>query len=317
LGTHTLPGAEALYVPLAAAHKLVGVLAVLPSRPDRLLIPEQRHLIDTFAGQIAVAIDRVQLAKEATEFARKAETESMRNSLLNAISHDLRTPLAVLVGASSSLVDEAGKLSDASKRELATTIHEESKRMSTLVGNLLDMARLESGAVELARQWTPLEEIVGSVLSRLGPALTEHPVSVTLPTDLPLVNVDPVLLEQVFANLLENAVKYTPRGTPIEISAQRLPGRVAVEVADSGPGIPPGEEAKLFDKFYRLQHEAAQSGVGLGLAICKAIIAAHGGTIDAANRATGGAAFRFVLPVGEPPTVEAEQVPAAPARAAS
>jgi two-component system sensor histidine kinase KdpD len=317
LGTHTLPGAEALYVPLAAAHKLVGVLAVLPSRPDRLLIPEQRHLVETFAGQIAVAIDRVQLAAEATEFARKAETESMRNSLLNAISHDLRTPLAVLVGASSSLVDEAGKLSDASKRELATTIHEESKRMSTLVGNLLDMARLESGAVELARQWTPLEEIVGSVLSRLGPALTAHPVSVALPADLPLVNVDPVLLEQVFANLLENAVKYTPRGTPIEISAQRLPGRIAVEVADSGPGIPLGEEAKLFDKFYRLQREAAQSGVGLGLAICKAIIAAHGGAISAANRTTGGAVFRFELPVGEPPTVEAEQAPAAPARAAS
>jgi two-component system sensor histidine kinase KdpD len=317
LGTHTLPGAEALYVPLAAAHKLVGVLAVLPSRPDRLLIPEQRHLVETFAGQIAVAIDRVQLAVEATEFARKAETESMRNSLLNAISHDLRTPLAVLVGASSSLVDEAGKLSDVSKRELATTIHEESKRMSTLVGNLLDMARLESGAVELARQWTPLEEIVGSVLSRLRPVLTEHPVSAALPADLPLVNVDPVLLEQVFANLLENAVKYTPRGTTIEISAQRLPGRVAVEVADSGPGIPPGEEAKLFDKFYRLQREAAQSGVGLGLAICKAIIAAHGGTISAANRTTGGAVFRFELPVGEPPTVEAEQAPAAPARAAS
>jgi two-component system sensor histidine kinase KdpD len=179
------------------------------------------------------------------------------------------------------------------------------------------MARLESGAVELARQWTPLEEIVGSVLSRLAPMLTAHPVAVSLPPDLPLVNVDPVLIEQVFVNLLENAVKYTPRATPIEISARKLIGRIAVEVADSGPGIPAGEEMKLFDKFYRLQREAAQSGVGLGLAICKAIILAHGGTISATNRATGGAIFRFELPAGEPPTVEAEQLPAAPAQAAS
>ena len=317
LGTHTLSGAEALHLPLLAAHEMVGVLAVLPARPDRLLIPEQRHLLETFGGQIAAAIERIQLAAEAAEMARKAETESMRNSLLNAISHDLRTPLAVLVGASSSLVDDAERLSDAAKHELAVSIHEEAKRMSTLVGNLLDMARLESGAVELARQWTPLEEIVGSVLSRLTPMLADHPVSVALPDDLPLISVDPVLIEQVFANLLENAVKYTPHGTPIEISARKLAGRIAVEVADSGPGIPPGEETKLFDKFYRLQREAAQSGVGLGLAICKAIIAAHGGTISAANRATGGAIFRFELPAGEPPTVEAEPVPAAPAQTAS
>jgi two-component system, OmpR family, sensor histidine kinase KdpD len=317
LGTHTLSGAEALHLPLLAAHKLVGVLAILPARPDSLLMPEQRHLAETFAGQIAVAIERVQVAAEAVELARKAETESLRNSLLNAISHDLRNPLAVLVGASSSLATDDARLSDAAKRELIATIHEESKRMSTLVGNLLDMARLESGAVELARQWTPLEEIVGGVLSRLGPMLAEHPVTVRLPRDLPMVNVDPVLIAQVFANLLENAVKYTPRGTPIEISAQKLPGGIAVDVADSGPGVPDGEESKLFDKFYRLQSEAAQSGVGLGLAICKAIVAAHGGTISAANRPGGGAVFHFELPAGEPPAVEAEPEPAAPTQATS
>ena len=319
LGTHTLSGNEALHLPLAAAHKLVGVLAVLPARRDSLLLPEQRHLAETFAGQIAVAVERVQLAAESVELARKAETESMRNSLLNAISHDLRTPLAVLVGASSSLAADSERLTDAAKRELIATIHEESKRMSTLVDNLLDMARLESGAVELARQWTPLEEIVGGVLSRLGPTLATHPVAVHLPNDLPMVNVDPVLLAQVFANLLENAVKYTPVGTAIEISAQKLPGTIAVDVADSGPGIPHGEEGKLFDKFYRLQREAAQSGVGLGLAICKAIVAAHGGTISVANRAGGGAVFRFELPAGEPPSVEAESEsePAAPSRVTS
>jgi len=178
--------------------------------------------------------------------------------------------------------------------------------MAALVNNLLDMARLESGAIALAREWTPLEEIVGSVLGRLHDALAKHPVKVALPADLPLLHIDPVLLEQLFANLLENAAKYTPAGTPIEISAQALPGRVAVEVADRGPGIPAGEETRLFDKFYRLQREAAQSGVGLGLAICKAIVAAHGGTITAVNRAGGGALFRFELPAGHPPSVEPE-----------
>jgi two-component system sensor histidine kinase KdpD len=306
LGTHTLPGAEAVYLPLNAAHKLVGVLAVLPSRRERLLIPEQRHLLETFAGQIAAAAERVLLAADAAKLARQAETESLRNSLLNAISHDLRTPLAVLVGASSSLITDDQRLSDAARKELAATVHDEATRMTALVNNLLDMARLESGAIALAREWTPLEEIVGSVLGRLRDVLAAHPVKVTLPADLPLLHVDPVLLGQLLANLLENAAKYTPRGTPVDISARVLPGRIAVEVADRGPGIPAGEETKLFDKFYRLQREAAQSGVGLGLAICKAIVAAHGGTISAANRPGGGAVFRFELPAGEPPKMEPE-----------
>ena len=306
LGTNTLPGAEALFLPLAAAHKLVGVLAVLPSRRERLLIPEQRHLLETFTGQVAAAAERVLLAADAAKLARQAETESLRNSLLNAISHDLRTPLAVLVGASSSLITDANRLSDAARAELAATVHDEATRMTALVNNLLDMARLESGAIALAREWTPLEEIVGSVLGRLRNALAAHPVKVALAADLPLLHVDPVLIEQLLANLLENASKYTPAGTLIEITGQVLPGRVAVEVLDRGPGIPAGEEAKLFDKFYRLQREAAQSGVGLGLAICKAIVAAHGGTISAANRAGGGAVFHFELPAGEPPGMEPE-----------
>jgi two-component system sensor histidine kinase KdpD len=306
LGTNTLPGADALHLPLAAAHKLVGVLAVLPLRRERLLIPEQRHLLETFVAQIAAAAERVLLAADATKLARQAETESLRNSLLNAISHDLRTPLAVLVGASSSLITDAERLPTAARAELASTIHDEAMRMTALVNNLLDMARLESGAIALACEWTPLEEIVGSVLGRLRDALAAHPVKVALPADLPLLHVDPVLLEQLFANLLENAAKYAPAGTPIEISAIARAGRVTVEVADRGPGIPPGEETKLFDKFYRVQREAAQSGVGLGLAICKAIVAAHGGMISAANRVGGGALFRFELPAGEPPGVEPE-----------
>ena len=316
LGTHTLPGADALYLPLAAAHQLVGVLAVLPSRQDRLMIPEQRHLVETFAGQIAAAIERVQLASERVNLARRAETESLRNSLLNAISHDLRTPLAVLVGASSSLAESADTLSEGARHELAATIHDEAQRMSVLVSNLLDMARLESGNAQIKRQWSSLEELIGSVLTRLGDPLSGHPVNVALPDDLPLINVDPVLIEQVLANLLENAAKYTPAGTSIDVSADATDNRVAVEIADRGPGIPAGEEARLFDKFYRLKSESAQSGVGLGLAICKAIIVAHGGTIIAMNRPGGGALFRFELPAAEPPTVESETESESSARTA-
>jgi len=305
-GTHTLAGADALYLPLAAAHQVVGVLAVLPARRERLLIPEQRHLLETFAGQIASALERVQLAADRSELARKAEAESVRNSLLNAISHDLRTPLAVLVGASSSLVEAPGSLSDAARRELAAGILDEARRMTVLVNNLLDMARLESGTATLALQWTSLEELVGSVLTRLKATLVGHPVRVALSADLPLLSVDPVLIEQVLANLLENAAKYAPVNTPIEISANAAPQGVVVEIADRGPGFPAGDEAKLFDKFYRVKSEAAQSGVGLGLAICKAIVAAHGGTIAATNRAGGGAVFRFVLSAGTPPAMEPE-----------
>jgi two-component system sensor histidine kinase KdpD len=315
LGTHTLAGADALYVPLLAAHSVAGVLAVLPSRRERLLIPEQRHLLDTFAGQIAAAIERTVLAADRAELARRAEAESVRNALLNAISHDLRTPLSVLVGASSTLADDAAALSESARRELAVSINDEARRMTVLVNNLLDMARLESGNAELRRQWSSLEEIVGSVLTRLADALAAHPVKVDLPANLPLVSVDPVLIEQVLVNLLENAAKYTPVGTPIDVAARLEREHMVVEVADRGPGIPPGEEARLFDKFYRVRAESAQSGVGLGLAICKAIIDAHGGSIIAANRPGGGAMFRFELPAGKPPSVETEREPAAPVRA--
>ena len=188
--------------------------------------------------------------------------------------------------------------------------------MTVLVNNLLDMARLESGAATLARQWSSLEELVGSVLNRLKATLAGHPVQVKLQPDLPLVSVDPVLIEQVLANLLENAAKYTPADTPIDIDAHARPDGIVVEVADRGPGFPPGDESRLFDKFYRVKTEAAQSGVGLGLPICKAIIVAHGGTITASNRTGGGALFRFVLPAGTPPAVESEGTPLPTAHAA-
>jgi two-component system sensor histidine kinase KdpD len=238
----------------------------------------------------------------------KAETESLRNSLLSAISHDFRTPLASIVGASSSLIDGGTHLTEVGKLELGKTIYEEAQRMTRLANNLLDMARLESGSVKLNLQWCPIEEIVGGVLTRLHARLAAHPVAIKLPRGLPLVHVDAVMIEQVIENLLENAVKYTPDRTPIEIGAEAGEREVSFWVADRGAGLPAGKEDMLFEKFYRGAKEGAQSGVGLGLTICRAIVEAHGGTIRAENRPDGGAFFRFTIPAtAEPPQMVSEE----------
>ena len=220
LGTNTLAGNEALYLPLLGSSGPVGVLAVLPVNARRILLPEQRHLLEAFAGQIALAIERVHLATEAQTAQLRIETERLRNSLLSAISHDLRTPLAVIAGSASSLAEGAATLDAAARRELSQTIYDEAQRMNGLVGNLLDMTRLESGALQLNRQWYPLEEIVGTVLNRMSKRLGKEQVSVRLPPDLPLLNIDGVLIGQVLVNLLDNALKYAGPQTPIEISAE-------------------------------------------------------------------------------------------------
>ena len=205
--------------------------------------------------------------------------------------------MGAITGAASSLLEEQSALTPAARRDLLQTILEEAHRMNRLIGNLLDMIRVESGALEVQKELQPLEEVVGVALIRLDDRLRGHPVTVTLPPDLPLVSVDAVLMEQVFVNLLENAVKYTPPGTPIEISAVATDGSIRVDVADRGPGLPPGEEARIFDKFYRAAGVGTQGGIGLGLTICRGIVTAHGGRIWAENRPGGGAVFRFTLPV--------------------
>jgi two-component system sensor histidine kinase KdpD len=309
-GTDTLPGADAVYFPIQGASGPLGVLALLPSSLRRVFLPEQQRLLETFLSQAALALERVRLAAAAQNAQIKVETESLRNSLLAGISHDLRTPLSSIVGAASSLAEEPERLSEAARRELARTIYDEGRRMATLANNILDMARLDAGAVTLKREWVPIEEIVGGVLTRLRPRLEGRPVRTALPNDAPLVKLDAVLIEQVLVNIVENALKYTPSGTAIEISAEFALSSVTVTVADEGPGIPPGLEERLFDKFYRASPERAQSGVGLGLTICRAIVEAHGGTIHAENRVPRGAAFRFTLPRDEtPPTIE-EDMPA-------
>lgn len=306
-GTNTLPGAEAIYFPLGSHDKVIGVLALLPVNLRRVFLPEQQKLLETFTRQIAQAIARVRLAEQARKSQLQMETEQLRNSLLSSISHDLRTPLATIVGSSSALVENADSLNPEDRAELSSGIYDEAVRMSALVNNILDMARLDAGVVVLNRQWHPVEEIIGTVLNALQQRLEGRDVKVSIPPGIPMVYADSVLIEQVLINLLENAVRYTPAASPLQISVEVSPFAIEVFVADRGPGIPKGMESKLFEKFYRVRNEAAQSGVGLGLAICRAIIEAHGGTIQAQNRASGGAIFSFMIPVDQqPPTMDQE-----------
>jgi len=306
-GTDTLPGGEVVYLPLKASSGMIGVLALLPLNPARIALPEQQRLLETFTSQIALALERVKLAAEAHSAQIRIETEQLRNSLLSAISHDLRTPLAAIVGASSSLVRDGDRLPSHARQELGQAIYDEALRMAGLANNLLDMARLQAGAVVLNRQWQPLEEVVGGALAGLASRLGNHPVSIKLPHDLPLVEIDGLLIERVFANLLENAVKYTSPGTPIEISAASESNELVVSISDCGPGIPAGEEKRIFEKFHRVASEGNQGGAGLGLTICRSIVEAHGGRIWADNLSSGGAVFRFALPLTEPPLIEDEE----------
>jgi two-component system sensor histidine kinase KdpD len=255
------------------------------------------RLLETFASQIALALERAQLgaAAHASELAN--ESERLRNALLSSISHDLRTPLASIAGASSSLLERGGQFSDVDRNELLRAINEEAQRMAGLIDNVLDMARIQAGAASLNLQWHPLEELIGATLERLQRRLATHRVVVHLPDDLPVLHVDGVLIGQVLGNLLDNAVKYAPAGTQISISAEAGADQIIVSVADEGPGLPPGEEKRVFEKFHRAVPEGTQSGVGLGLSIAKAILQAHGGTIEAENLPAGGAVFRFGLPI--------------------
>jgi two-component system sensor histidine kinase KdpD len=296
LGTNTLAGSSALYLPLLGSRRALGVLAVLPDNPRRILLPEQRHLLETFAGQLALSLERAALATEAEAVRLSAETEALRSTLLSSISHDLRTPLAVISGASGTLA--ANPELEVTKRiELAQTVYRQATEMSDLVSNVLDLMRFESGHVPLRRQWETLDDLVGLALSRVEPRLGSRRVTVDLPADLPPVHVDAVLFTQVLVNLLENAAKHTPDGTTIRISAAAGDGEVTLTVEDDGPGLPEGDPEALFAKFQRGRSEGDVPGAGLGLAICRAVIGAHGGRISAARREGGGARFIVTLPV--------------------
>jgi two-component system sensor histidine kinase KdpD len=296
LGTDALPGAPAQYLPLRGSGKVLGVLAVEPSHRRRLLLPEQRHLLETFAGQIALALERAALAEETEKARVAAETESLRNTLLASISHDLRTPLAVIAGASSALNDTSTAFDEQSRRLLASSIESKANEMTQIISNVLDLMRLEAGNVVLHRDWQTVDDLVGSALDRLRLQLADHPVEVDLPPELPPVYVDGALMLQVFTNLLENGAKHTPAQTRIIIRASAAEASVRVVVDDTGPGLP-GNPERLFEKFQRGRDEGNTGGAGLGLAICRAIVNLHGGRIDAARGPGGGARFTFTLPV--------------------
>jgi len=305
LGTDTLPGASALYLPLFTASRTVGVLGIMLNPPLTMFDQEQIHILESFANQIAMAIERTLLVEEAQQALLKAETEALRSTLLSSVSHDLRTPLAAITGSATALLQKDITIDKQSRQELVQTIFEEAEHLNQIIRNVLDMTRLEAKAIGVQKEWQSPEEIIGVVLNRLADKLSGRQVITRIPTDLPLVPFDALLIEQVFMNLLDNAIKYTPEGTPLELSAKVKGNDVVMEIADRGPGIPPGEEERIFDKFVR--GVAVGGGIGLGLTICRAVINAHGGHIWAENRDGGGAVFRFTLPItGEPPMPEQE-----------
>ncbi len=298
LNTSTLAGADSIYLPLNALKRCVGVLAVRPHDLRQLQVPEQMHLLEAFTSQTAVAMERVQLAEAAQAVGVEIESERMRNAVLSSISHDFRTPLATIIGAASTLLEnESAPIDGVRRRTLLRGVLDEAQRMNRLMANLLDLTRWSAGRIALKLEWVSIGELVGAVLARLDDALAGRDVKVDAADPLPLVRCDEVLIAQVLTNLVENAIRHTPPGTAISIHAETSNGELKVRVRDHGPGLPPGEETRVFDKFHRVHAEEAQSGFGLGLSICKYIVEAHGGRISASNAADGGAEFRFTLPM--------------------
>ncbi|MCC6953959.1 MAG: sensor histidine kinase KdpD [Deltaproteobacteria bacterium] len=301
-GTDTLAGAVALYLPLISGESRVGALGLVVR--DAPLSAEDELLCEAFSLQVAATFGRLQSREESIRSHLEVERERLRSTLLSAVSHDLRTPLASITGAASALVEREG-MDPTARRELATSIVEEAQRLSKILGNILDITRLESSSVTLSLEWNSVEELIGSALGRVRTSLGAREVSVSVEADLPLVKLDALLFEQVLINLLENAAKHTPVGTPVEITARRHSSSVVITVADRGPGIDEGDEKRIFEKLYR--GSASGQGFGLGLTISRAILTVLGGTIEAENRPEGGARFSVARPVTEtPPHVPAD-----------
>jgi two-component system sensor histidine kinase KdpD len=268
-----------------------------------VLSPAQRRLLEALAGQSAVAIERTRLVREMEQAKLRNETERLRDALLSTVSHDLRTPLVSIIGAVSSLLTYGETYEDSTRRELLLTIQEEAERLNRFVGNLLDMMRLESGALALRREWLDIGDVIGTALSRLTQALQPYRLEVDIEPGLPMLHLDFVLVEHVLVNLLENAAKFSPPRTSIRVSARREKGSIIVEVADEGVGVPAAELERIFDKFYRVQRGDRQgAGTGLGLSICRGIVEAHGGNIRANSRGQGrGTILTIAFPLAEEP----------------
>ena len=296
-GTDTLPAASIRCHPLKTSNGLVGVLGVRPKEMGAFLNPEQRQTLATFANQAALAIERASLAEQARQAELLQAAEKLQTALLNSISHDLRTPLVSITGALTSLDEQAENLNDEYRRSLIGTAREEADRLNRLVGNLLSMTRIESGAIKLNREPGDMQDVIGTALEQLGKRVAEHEIHVNVPNDFPLVPMDFTLIVQVVVNLLENAVKYSPTKSRIEVTASLTDEYARLEIADRGVGIPSDDLVRVFDKFYRVQRPESVSGTGLGLSISKGIIEAHHGSIQAQTREGGGTVFRVELPL--------------------
>ena len=300
LGTDTLPALQQRLMPLTASTRLFGVLAIEPRHQRLLMIPEQLRLLDLYTVLIAIALERDQLAQEAEQHQLQMESERLRNSLLSALSHDLRTPLTVLFGQAEILTLALG-LDHSPHAEQANAIRQQVLNTTRLVNNLLDMARLQSGGLALRREWQSLPELLGSALRELEVPLQHCTLRHDIPAEFPLLLADGAMFERVLVNLLENAAKYAGPDAQITLKARHNGEQLEICVLDNGPGLPPGQEQAIFDKFSRGNRESVIPGVGLGLAICRAIMEAHGGQISGSNRPEGGACFCCTLPYQAPP----------------
>ncbi|WP_235919432.1 sensor histidine kinase [Heliomicrobium undosum] len=298
-GTDTLGGAKALYYPILSGGSGVGVIGLRLERPDRYFQPDQRRLLEAFVGLAAIAINRIQLEETAKEARVLAESERLHTVLFNSLSHDLRTPLASIIGAVSGLLEQESLFSPDDKKALLQTIQQGANRMNRLVNNLLDMAKLESGIFQKNVQWCDMEDLIGVVIPRMAEPFQGRTVKTDISPGLPLVRADFGLLQQVLVNLTDNAMKYSYKDTPIEITVGRQMDTIEVSVCNEGPAIPEQDVERIFDKFYRLSSPGQVSGTGLGLAICKGIVEAHGGKIWAKNRADGKVCVSFCLPLEE------------------
>ncbi len=295
-GTQTLVSAGLMHIPLVTGDTCGGVLALELPGEQGILLPEQQQLVDAFARQVALALGLARLEENQHEATLEAENERLRSSLLSALSHDLRTPLASIMGSAGSLAESGENLPADVRRDLLESIQQEADLLNRLFGNVVELTRIEAGGVRLRCEPVPVVDIVSAATRPLRKRLARHKLELRIPADLPFVLADELLLNHVLLNLLDNATKYTPAGSPLGIEARSAGSDVVIEVADRGPGLAPSEAAYLFDKFYRGTASAGTRGAGLGLSICRAIVEAHGGRIWAENAPGGGAVFRFTLP---------------------
>lgn len=299
--TTTLPAATLRYLPLKTAQGTLGVLGVVgPDQKQAHLTTEQRRLMDASAHQAALSLERASLAERARQAEVLQVTEKLQTALLNSVSHELRTPLVSITGALSTLLANKGELSTEAEHVLVENAHEEAERLNRLVGNLLDMTRLEAGALTLRREASDIQDVIGAALGQLGSRLSGRTVRVDIPVDMPLVPLDFVAIVQVLVNLLDNALKYSEAMQPIDVVTRTHANQVEIQVLDNGPGIPPDDLEHIFDRFYRLQRPGSAGGTGLGLSICRALVEAHQGRIKAQNRSGGGTSFSVTLPLDAP-----------------